>query len=140
MPLAPQAALVLPGWQVPEPSTQPWHVGVTHWLLVHWAVPLQVAQELPPCPQAALVLPGWQAPVPSTQPGQPGLTHWPLVHCWLPLHTWQRPPLAPQAATVLEGVMQVPLGAQQPLRQVELQEPPSDPPSPPWPGTVQTPA
>ena len=95
----------------------------------------------PPWPQAPLVFPARQVPLLSTQPGQPGLTHWPLVHCWLLLHTWQAPPLIPHAAAVLEGVMHVPFGAQQPLRQVALQLPPSLPPPPsPWPGTVQTPA
>jgi hypothetical protein len=54
------------------------------------------------------------------------------------LHTWQTAPLLPQAPVVLEGVMHVPLGAQHPPRQVELQDPPSVPASP-WPGTVQAP-
>ena len=80
-PPVPQAALVLPGWQVPLwqhwPDVQheeaPHAVvplGHTHEPPWHTRPPEQVAQVPPPVPQAVAVLPGWQVPF---------WQHWPDV-------------------------------------------------------------
>jgi hypothetical protein len=64
-------------------STHPLQPGVTHWLLVHWAAPVQLRHASPPVPHAALVVPVWQVPVLSMQPLQEASTHAPAVHCWV---------------------------------------------------------
>ncbi|HCF58916.1 MAG TPA: hypothetical protein DFS52_13105, partial [Myxococcales bacterium] len=90
-PAAPQAAAVLPGWQVPEESQQPSGQVVASQLEGWQEPPLQTfplsqpMQAAPAPPQAAAVLPGWQVPEESQQPsGQVVASQ---------LEGWHEPPL-----------------------------------------------
>jgi hypothetical protein len=122
-PLTPQALLAVeptPGvWQVSLLSQQPVQLDELQVDDVHWPLEQdcpwpQTLQAFPPAPQADGVLPGWQLPLASTHPLQPDEVQVPLAQVCVPLQTAQAPPLVPQAAVVLEGLMQVPLGVQQP--------------------------
>jgi len=76
-PPVPQAADVVPSWQLPVASQHPvGHVvalqvtGVVHAWAVHVCVPVQAEQLAPPLPQAVAAVPVWQVPVASQQPEQ----------------------------------------------------------------------
>jgi hypothetical protein len=86
-----------------------------HCPLVHWAVPVQVAQVTPPVPHAALLVPVRQRLLAFQQPLQVGVTHWLLVQRARPVQTAQVAPPVPQAPSAVP-VWQVPVESTHPLQ------------------------
>jgi len=108
----PQAALVLPGWQLPPASQHPVAheeapqvCGAWHPLFWHCSAPWQTMQGIPPPPQAPLSVPAmqvsfWQQPVGQVVESQ-GATQVPLLQASPGLQLTQAAPPAPQSAGML---------------------------------------
>jgi hypothetical protein len=127
LPPAPQALVVVPGWQRPEESTQPLQVAA-------WQVPLlqvspegQAVQAPPPVPQAPVEVPAtqvlpWQQPEQLLGPQVVPPVQTPLLQDWPAEQATQAAPPVPQAEVDVP-VWQVPLASMQPLQVAVWQVP-----------------
>ena len=118
-PPLPQAPEVLPGWQAPLLSQQPFGQMVALQVTVDWHEPVlqtwfapQTAQTPPPVPQACSLVPCTQLQLAAQHPvGHVLALHWTLVHffvvaghCWpAPQGTHWMPPV-PQTAGLSPGM------------------------------------